>query len=176
MTLDESWFSLWTSRQIVSVQASQEPPESLRNMIGHRKMMVMIVWNPHGFHLIEALPKGHTFNAAYYVNIIPQPLLADRSSGPSASLVIHADNERLSAAWKTLNCYREKRLGIAPHPPYSPDLKASDFFLFGHVKHVVEGADFPSDEPVLSAIPSVLSRLTADSLRAVFTKWVERPN
>jgi hypothetical protein len=29
-------------------------------------MMVRIVWNPLGFHLVEALPKDRIFNGKYY--------------------------------------------------------------------------------------------------------------
>jgi hypothetical protein len=46
----------------------------------------------------------------------------------------------------------------------------SDFFLFGHVKHVFDGAEFPSEENLLAAIQRVLSDLTGDTLRAVFVK------
>jgi hypothetical protein len=67
-------------------------------------------------------------------------------------------------------------MGIAPHPPYSPDLVPSDSFLFGYIKHALEGAEFPSEEALLSVIQSALSHLTADILRAVFAKWVERLN
>jgi hypothetical protein len=64
-------------------------------------------------------------------------------------------------------------LNISPHPPYSPDLAPSDFFLFGHVKHALERDEFPSEEALLTAIHSVLSNLTGDTLRAVFAKWIE---
>jgi hypothetical protein len=74
-------------------------------MIGDCKMMVAIVWNPHGFHLIDALPKGQTFNATYYVNIILQPLLDNRSSWPGAGLMIHADNATRQIARKTLKFF-----------------------------------------------------------------------
>jgi hypothetical protein len=46
------------------------PPESVKHMIGDRKMMITIVWNPHGFHLLDALPKGQKFNASYYLEIV----------------------------------------------------------------------------------------------------------
>jgi histone-lysine N-methyltransferase SETMAR len=65
---------------------------------------------------------------------------------------------------------------MAPHPPYSPDLTPCDFFLFGYVKHVLEGSEFPSEETLLAAIQRILSDLTGDTLRAVFAKWVERLN
>jgi hypothetical protein len=38
-------------------------------------MMVTIAWNPLGFHLLDALPKGNTFNAEYYrINILTELL------------------------------------------------------------------------------------------------------
>jgi hypothetical protein len=65
---------------------------------------------------------------------------------------------------------------MALHPPCSPDLTPSDFFLFGHVKYILEWAKFPSEETFLAAIQRVLSDLTGDTLRAIFAKWVERLN
>jgi hypothetical protein len=72
--------------------------------------------------------------------------------------------------------FSENHLGIAPHPPYSPDLAPSDSFVFEHVKHALDAAEFPSEEALLAAIQSVLSHLTADTLMAVFAKWVEPLN
>jgi hypothetical protein len=105
-----------------------------------------------------------------------QPLLDGRSSWPGADLMIHADNSRPHIVGKTLKSFREKHLGIAPHPPYSPNLTPSDSFLFGHIRHALEGAEFPSEETLLATVQSVLSRFTTDTLRAVLAKWVERLN
>jgi hypothetical protein len=63
---------------------------------------------------------------------------------------------------------------MAPYPPYSPDLVPFDFFLFGHVRHAMEGAEFPSEETFLAAIQSIVSDLTIDTLTAIFAKSVER--
>jgi hypothetical protein len=60
--------------------------------------------------------------------------------------------------------------------PYAPDLAQYDFFLLEHVKYVLEGAKFPSEEILLVAIQRVLSDLTSEILRAIFAKWVERLN
>jgi hypothetical protein len=43
-------------------------------------------------------------------------------------------------------------LRILPHPPDSPDLAPSDFFLFGHVKQSVAGMTFASRDEVFEAI------------------------
>jgi hypothetical protein len=83
MTLDVSWFYLSTSHEIIWLQAGQQPPDRVRHMIGDWKMMVTIVWNPHGFHLVDALPKGQKFNPSYHINTIRQPLLESRSTEPA---------------------------------------------------------------------------------------------
>jgi hypothetical protein len=73
----------------------------VKHMIGDRKMMVTIVWNPQGFHLVNALPKGQKFNVNYYIDRILQSLLENRSTGRGPGLIIHADNARFYTARKT---------------------------------------------------------------------------
>jgi histone-lysine N-methyltransferase SETMAR len=145
-------------------------------MIGERKMMVTIVWNPQGFHLVDVFPKGQKFKANYYIDRILRPFLKSRSTWRGPGLIIHADNARSHTAQKTLGFCWENRLEMTPHLPYSPDLTPYDFFLFEYVKHVLEGAEFPSEETLLAAIRRVLPDLTGDKLRAVFAKWVEQLN
>jgi hypothetical protein len=102
------------SQETVWVQAGQQPPEMVKHMIGDRKMMVTIVWNPQGFHLIDALLKGQKFNANYYIDRILQQLLEGRSTGRDPGLIIHADNARSHTARKTFKFCRENRLEMAP--------------------------------------------------------------
>jgi hypothetical protein len=44
----------------------------------------------------------------------------------------------------------------APHPPYSPDLATSDFYLFGHVKQRLRGYESADQEVLLYATEDVL--------------------
>jgi hypothetical protein len=41
--------------------------------------MLMIIWNPRGFHLIKGLEKGRKFNAGYDITEILEPLSQWRS-------------------------------------------------------------------------------------------------
>jgi histone-lysine N-methyltransferase SETMAR len=109
-------------------------------------MMVTIAWNPLGFHLLDALPKGNTFNAKYYrVNLLTK-LLPLRPQVDGRRPVIHAGNARPHMARKCRAFCEENLLRLAMHPAYSPDLAPSDFFLFGHIKHCLHGIAFPSRE------------------------------
>jgi hypothetical protein len=57
-------------------------------------MMVTITWNPLGFHLLDALPKGTVFNTEYYsINILTESLSL-RPQVDGRRLVIHADKAK----------------------------------------------------------------------------------
>jgi hypothetical protein len=121
MTFDEFWFYLWTSHETVWVQAGQQPPERVKYIIGDSKMTMPIVWNPQGFHFVDAFPKGQNFNANYYIDRILQSLLESRSTGRSPGFIIYADNARPHTARTIFKFCRENRLEMVPHPLASPD-------------------------------------------------------
>jgi histone-lysine N-methyltransferase SETMAR len=88
-----------------------------------------------------ALPKGRTFNSEYYRDNILAALTQFQPEDDGKKLVVHADN----ATAQKCRTFREGNgLRLAPHPPYSPDLAASDFFLFGYIKECLKGIVFPS--------------------------------
>jgi hypothetical protein len=39
-----------------------------------RKLVATIIWNPHGFHVVDLLPDGTKFNRTYLLNNIVAPL------------------------------------------------------------------------------------------------------
>jgi hypothetical protein len=74
VTLDESWFYLHTDHELIWAQSDAEIPERQRHTVQSQKVMLTIVWNPGGFHLVNVLPKGFKFNASDYVTQILDPL------------------------------------------------------------------------------------------------------
>jgi hypothetical protein len=69
----------------------------------------------------------------------------------------------------------ENRIRPAIHPPYSPDLAPSDFFLFGHLKYLLQGAIFASRKELLAAIHEIVAGIPQETLQGVFQHWMERP-
>jgi hypothetical protein len=55
-----------------------------------------------------------------------------------------------------LNIFNENRIKSEPHPPYSPDLAPSDFYLFGYVKRCLAYLSFDDADHILAAIEGVL--------------------
>ena len=39
---------------------------------------------------------------------------------------------------------------LLPHPPYSPDLTSSDYYLFADLKRMLQGKRFGSNEEVIA--------------------------
>jgi hypothetical protein len=52
--------------------------------------------------------------------------------------------------------------------PYSPHLASSDFFLFEHIKHCLQGIAFPSREELLAAIHEIVGAIPRPTLENVF--------
>jgi hypothetical protein len=73
VTLDESWFYLNMNHELLWLQQDEENAERERHTVQSEKVMITIVWNPSGFHLIKLLPKRFKFNARYYVTQILDP-------------------------------------------------------------------------------------------------------
>jgi hypothetical protein len=62
----------------------------------------------------------------------------------------------------------------APHPPYSPDLAPSDFYLFAYVKHQLQGHEFTEGAELVSAISEILNQIPTDTLIDAFDDWMRR--
>jgi transposase len=135
--------------------------------------MVTIAWNPLGFPLIMALPKGCTFNAEHYRDNILATLTQLHLGDDGRKLVVHADNVRAHTAQKCRTFCEDNGLRLAPQAPYSPDLAQSDFFLFGYVKERLKEMVFPSYEELLDAIGEVVTGIESETLTAVFEYWME---
>jgi transposase len=121
-----------------------------------------------------ALPKGRTFNTEHYRDNILAALPQLQPEDDGRKLVVHPDNARAHTAQKCRTFCEENGLWLAAHPPYSPDLAPSDFFLFGYVKKRLKGMVFPSYEELLDAIGKVVTGIESETLTAVFEHWMKR--
>jgi hypothetical protein len=74
VTLDESWFYLNTGHELIWLQPDKKILERGRHSVQPGKVVITMVWNPSGFHLIKLLRKEFKFNASYYATQILDPL------------------------------------------------------------------------------------------------------
>jgi len=61
-----------------------------------------------------------------------------------------------------------------PHPPYSPDLAPSDFFLFPRMKRDLKGKRFQNVEEVREKMTEALKAITLQEFQNCFEQWKKR--
>jgi histone-lysine N-methyltransferase SETMAR len=89
-------------------------------------------------------------------------------------LVIHMDNSPIHKPKVAIQKIVSMRVKLAPHPPYSPNLAPSDFFLVGYIKQKIAGHEFVSPDDLLEAIREEFERLSKSFLESLFDEWLIR--
>jgi hypothetical protein len=128
------------------------PPSSLKQTIASQKLMITVVWNPHGFQVIQSLPKRIKWTSRYYSDNILSEIGALRDVDIHREMIIRADKAGPQVVKWATEYMDHNSLKTAPHSPYSPDLAQSDFYLFGYVKHQLQGHKFTEGAELVSTI------------------------
>jgi histone-lysine N-methyltransferase SETMAR len=177
VTLDELWFYFNTEHELIWLHPDEKIPERERRMIQSEKVMLTIVWNPSGFHLINILPKEFKFNASFDITQI-LGLLSDwcriHVGRTNRKLLVHVDNARPRIATVTLQFIQLNSMRRVPYPQYSPDLAPSDFYLFCYIKQLPSGCEFADRNSLLQRVRDILGDIEKVTLEGVFRNWMQR--
>jgi len=132
----------------------------------------------HRFLFVTAVPQGRTYNAEYVTtSLIPQLEEKIRKTRPVLGLrgtKLHWDNARPHVAEATRTLLGTKGVHLLPHPPYSPDLAPSDFYLFGTAKTQIRGQRFTSSDEIVAKMEKILEEIQKDELLRVYNTWLKR--
>lgn len=140
--------------------------------------MLSVFWDCRGIILTDYLPKGQTITSAYYSTLLQKLRAAvkeKRHGMISKGIRLLADNAPAHSAQAT--AVEADRCGyeILAHPPYSPDLAPSDFFLFPEMKKPLHGRRFDNTDDVILEVEQWFSRQSQgfynDGLRKVKKRW-----
>ena len=140
-------------------------------------MMVLltIFWDSEGVVHTELLEQGNTVNSTKYVNTLEKLKARLRRVRSEKVSIIHHDNTRPHTSLETRTALDPLGLRTLPHPPYSPDLAPSDFFLFPKLKDYLKGNRYETDEDVKNAVLSWCRDKTADffadGIQQVVRRW-----
>jgi hypothetical protein len=139
------------------------------------------IWWVNGFHLLDLMPPQCIFNTRYFLEHVMAPLVqtvfSQWKTRYTSQLNVHIDNRRVHFSKVTEQFLIENQLLHVPHPPDSPDLALSDFWLFGHIKTGLAGRGFAKPEKFLELSEGVrefLEGIPAAELTAVFEGWSNR--
>jgi hypothetical protein len=70
-------------------------------------------------------------------------------------MIVYADNGGPHVAKCVTEYMDHNSLKRPPHPPSSPNLAPSGFYLFGYVKHQLQGHEFTEGAELVSAITEI---------------------
>ena len=97
----------------------------------------------------------------------------------NASWILHHDNAPAHNALSVKRYLAKNNIPVMEHPPYSPDLAPSYFFLFPKIKSALKGTRFESVDAVKAKATQLLNSITQDDLQHCFEQrkirmeWVE---
>ena len=142
---------LWNVEEI-KTQSSQwkspgsPRPKKARQLRSNIKSMLICFFDQKGFVHKEFVPPGQKVNVTFYVEILKRLRENVRRKRPDQwrnnTWLLHHENAPAHAVFLTRRFLTDNNMTVVLHPPYSPDLAPSDFFLFPELKMKFRGEDF----------------------------------
>jgi len=116
--------------------------KKFKTSISVKKIMASVFWDRKSILLVDFLPPGATVDTATYCDTLTRlrrAIQSKRKGMLSHGVWLVHDNARPHSAHVTTALLEKFKWDILDHPPYSPDLKPSDFHLFLHLKKNIAG-------------------------------------
>jgi len=107
-------------------------PKNAKAASSAGKVMATVFWYANGILLIDYLEKGKTITRAYYAALLNQlavQIKEKRSHLAKKKVFFHQDNARVHTSSIAMSKLHELKYELVRHPPYSPDLALSDYYL-----------------------------------------------
>lgn len=135
------------------------------------KVMASISWDAKGIIFIDYLEKGKTITGKYYASLLDRlndEIKKKRPHLPKEKIPYHHGNSpahsSLKATGKLIKLYE-----LLPHPPYSPDLAPTDYYLFPSLKRWLEGRRFMSNDEVIAEVDAYFEEFD----KSYYSKGIE---
>ena len=165
ITGDETWFyyrNIGRKASNASWVAEGETPKTVvRRSQFERKTMFIIFFRSNGMVHVDAVPRGETIDANYYIQngLTPafKELEKQRKQYGTKNIKLLHDNAKCHANEKVYNFLEKHGVKLIKHPPYSPDLAPCDFWLFDFIKRNLES--YEDEESLLSAVTAILRNI-----------------
>ena len=155
-------------------------PKKFRVEKSAAKVMATVFWDGKGLLLLEFTPQKTTITGQTYANTITalRGTIKEKRRGKlSADVLLLHDNAPVHMSAKSHAAIRQCGSQQLNHPPYSPDLAPSDYFLFQVMKKFFQGKRFSSDEEVKEAVTTLFEEQSKDffsrGIKSLQQKWAK---
>ena len=155
VTMDETWIHYYTPDSREASREWVEPggsaPKRPKTQKSAGKVMASVFWDARGIIYIDYLEKGRTITGVYYAALLDRLVDEIKEKRPhlqKKKILYHDDNAPSHTSIIAQTKKHELGLELFSHPPYSPDLAPSDYYLFSNLKRWLCGKRFQSNEEV----------------------------
>lgn len=154
LTGDEKWIYYENpKRKKAWVKPGEPGPSQPKRDIHCAKVMLCIWWDMKGVVYYELLQSGETINGDVYRRQLIRLKRAIEENRPEYvnrhnKLIFHHDNARPHIAKPVKNYLEGQNWEVLHHPPYSPDIAPSDYYLFRSMQSALSGERFDSFESI----------------------------
>jgi histone-lysine N-methyltransferase SETMAR len=152
-------------------QDRDELPPNVKRTISSKKTRVSACFSRCGFVSVEFLPMGQKYNSQFFTETVlrssEKKLAKCRPKRRTTAAHLYADNAKPLISKMSVENIRWLSVILVPEPPYSPDLAPCDFFLFGCLKHHLEGKHFTREDQVIAAVREVFDKIPLQMLQNV---------
>lgn len=159
VTVDEVWvhhFEPLRKEQSKEWRRPGDPPPiKFRVQASAGKVMATVFWDAEGVVKIDYLEHGRTITGAYYADQIrdlKECLKQKRRGKLRHGILLHQDNAPSHTSAVAMAAIHACGFQLLPHPPYSPDLAPSDYYLFPKLKDALRGNRYSSESEVIDAV------------------------
>jgi len=166
VTVNETWIHYYTSETKKQskqwVIKGESAPKKAKTVYSAGKIMATVFWDSQEIILIDYLEKGTTITGAYYsslLNRLKTELQEKRPRLAHKKVLFHHDNAPAHTSAIVVAKLMEIGFQLVSHPPYSPDLAPSDYYLFPNLKKWLAGKRFYSNEEVIAETSGYFSDL-----------------
>ena len=177
LTVDETWvYYEPTLNQKTAGEwqhPGQRPPEIGRVKNNPKKTMATVFWNSTGVVHIDYLATGKSINSDYYINLLEQ-VRQKIPKGKKSKVIFLQDNCPAHKSKKTTEKLGQLRWNVLEHPPYSPDLAPSDFYLFRNMKKELLKTSFSDSVDVESKVNAYFDSKPAQWFSRGFEMFFEQ--
>ena len=145
-----------------------------------KKVMATVFWDTDGVIHIDYLPRGTTMNGQYYADLLVrlrESIKEKRRGKIRRGVLLQQDNAPVHSSKVAMQSVRDCGFERLPHPPYSPDLAPSDFFLFSKLKKELRGQRYDDDDELMLAVEGFCkghdSAFYREGLEALPRRWTK---
>ena len=176
VTGDESWLPLFIGETKEKTREwrkpGEDPPLKVKPSRFAKKIMITVFWDSKGLILLEF--HDSTIDADSYVETLKKLKKEIRKKRLGKNVILQQDNARPHTAKKTKKTIEKFKWELLEHPPYSPDLAPSDYYLFSPLKNYLSGIHYPNQEELEFAVRAWFQKQDLNFFRKGIEKLPKR--